>query len=42
MLGQNISSTEIDLMSEQQLGQLLELKTETAKPRGGTNKHLNT
>ena len=33
VLGRNFSSVELDLMSEQQLGQLLELKSETSKPR---------
>ena len=33
MVGKNISPTEMDMMSEQQLGQLLELRTETKKPR---------
>ena len=31
-LGENLSSTDLDLMSEQQLGQLLELRKETSKP----------
>ena len=34
-IGKNISPTEMDMMSEQQLGQLLELRTETKKPRVG-------
>lgn len=33
LLGRNFTSAELDMMSEQQLGQLLELKTETTKPR---------
>ena len=32
-LGRNISKLELNLMNEQQLGQLLELKSETTKPR---------
>lgn len=33
VIGRNLSPEELDMMSEQQLGQLLELKTETGKPR---------
>ena len=33
VLGRNFSSVELDLMSEQQLGQLMELKSETNKPK---------
>ena len=40
MLGRNFCASELDMMNEQQLGQLLELKRETSKPRteeGGTD-----
>ena len=44
-LGENLSSTDLDLMSEQQLGQLLELKKETSKPMqedsGNTSHSVN-
>ena len=33
VLGRNFSSVELDLMSGQQLGQLMELKSETNKPK---------
>jgi hypothetical protein len=36
-LGRNISPSELDMMNDQQLGQLLELKTETSKPTGETD-----
>ena len=32
-LGRNFTAAELNMMSDQQLGQLLELKTETTKPR---------
>ena len=36
VIGRNISPNELDMMNEQQLGQLLELRTETSKPRTET------
>lgn len=32
-IGRSLTPEELDMMNEQQLGQLLELKTETSKPR---------
>ena len=32
-VGQHLSTSDLDKMNEQQLGQLLELKLETRKPR---------
>lgn len=42
VVGRNISPTELDMMSEQQLGQLLELRAETNKPRTGLEKENET